>query len=142
MELARLTLPRRYASTRPGHAEPGIFAENLRIEEVVVDSPINDVHALQSFRRAHENFAIFRDEIAPFDDLDSHGAGEKRMLEVSGVINAGREQNHGRFSRARRRDVVQHVQQFLAVIFHRPHAMFREKIRENTASSTCRFSST
>ncbi len=99
----------------------------MRIEEVIVDPAINHIDRLQAFGRPHVDLAVLRDEIAPFHDLDPHRAREKRVLEVSRVVSPGREQHDRRFGLPVRGDVTQDVEQFLAVIFHRPHAVLREQ---------------
>ena len=80
------------------HAEARVFPEDLRIKEVVIDSAINDIDRLQTLRRAHENLAVMCDQIAAFDDFDSHRAREKRMLEVGRIVNSRCEQHDGRLA--------------------------------------------
>src|SRR5450432_3855779 len=53
------------------------------------------------------------------------------MLEVSGIVSAGREQDDGRIVFSARADETQDVEQFLRVIFHRPHAVLPEQHRED-----------
>ena len=104
---ADISIPVRFHQT--GHAQARVFPKNLRIEEIVVDPAVDHVHRLEPLGGAHENLAILRDEVAPFHDLDAHRAGEERVLEVGRVVNARREEDHGRFALSVRRDIAQHV---------------------------------
>ncbi len=38
-----------------GHAKHRILAEHRRVDEIIVNAPVNDMHRLQPFRRAHEH---------------------------------------------------------------------------------------
>ena len=69
-----------------GHAEQAVLAEGERVEEVVVDAPVDDVDALHAPRRAVEDAVAVDDEIARLDDLDAHLAAEERVLEVRRVV--------------------------------------------------------
>src|SRR5438876_8323418 len=55
------------------------------------------------------------------------------MLKISGIVNARRQQHDGGVLFSGGRDVSKNVEQFLAVIFHRPDPMLGEEIWKNTA---------
>src|SRR5438874_3994249 len=55
------------------------------------------------------------------------------MLEISGVVDARRQQHDCRILFPCRRDVSKNVEQFLAVIFHRPDPVLGKEIWKNTA---------
>ena len=74
---------------QPRHAEQAVGPEGERVEEVVVDAPVDDVDALQPARRAHEDAVPVDDEVARLDELDAHLPREERVLEVRRVVDAG-----------------------------------------------------
>ena len=76
-----------------GAAERGVGAEDERIDEVVVDAAVDDVDALEAVGGAHVDDVVVGDEVAAFDQLDAHLAGEVGVLEVGGVEDAGGEQD-------------------------------------------------
>ena len=45
-------------------------------------------------RGAHGHDVVVDHEVAALDELDTHLAGEERVLEVGGVEDAGREHDH------------------------------------------------
>ncbi len=70
----------RFHDTR--NAEHGIGTEDLRVDEVVVDPPVDDIHPLGAFCGALVNGAVRNEEIASFDQLDPHLSGQKRVFEI------------------------------------------------------------
>ena len=87
----------RHVARGPGahqarHAERGILAEHLRVEEVVVDAPVDHVHARPAAHRLHVDavVTIYR-EVAALDQLAAHLPREVGVLEVRRVVDAGRE---------------------------------------------------
>ena len=65
-----------------GHTEHRVFAERQRVQKIVVDATIDDMHALRTLGRAHENRVVLNEKIDSLDQLDAHLLGQKRMLEV------------------------------------------------------------
>src|SRR5205823_12708129 len=55
------------------------------------------------------------------------------MLEISEVVDARRQQHDRRILFSGGRDVSKNVEQFLAVIFHRPDPVLRKEIWKNSA---------
>jgi uncharacterized circularly permuted ATP-grasp superfamily protein len=78
------------------------------------------MHRLQSFGRAHEDVFIAHEQVAAFDNFDPHLACEVSVLEIGAVIRAWSQQHHAGICDARGSDVLQHLEQFLRVMFHRP----------------------
>ena len=115
----------------PGHAERRVGAERQRIEEVVVDAPIDHVHAAQAIGRAHVDDVVVDEEVAAFDQLDAHLPREKRVLEVGGVEDAGREHHDRRFGVLRRRERAQRREQRLTVVIDRLDLVVLEQLRED-----------
>ena len=74
-----------------------------RIEVLVVDASVDDVHGLVTARRAHEHVIVAAVQVAALDELDTHLAGEERMLEVRRIVNARREDDNSGVAHARRR---------------------------------------
>ena len=70
-----------------------VATEAERIEEVVVNTAIDDVDALQARRGAHVDDVVVDEQVASFDQFDAHLLGEKGVLEIGGVEDTRREQN-------------------------------------------------
>ena len=64
-----------------------------RVEEVVVDAPVDDVDALQPRVVRMKTRSSLHDEIAALDDLDAHLAGEEASARSRRSCNARREQH-------------------------------------------------
>jgi hypothetical protein len=90
---------------------------------------------LQSLGRAHEDARVAHHQVAAFDNFDAHLPRQIGVLEIGAVVGAGRQQDDGGIGHARRRDVLQHLQQFLRD--NDPPAARRcaRTCRENCASS-------
>ena len=78
------------------HAQVRIAAETERIEKVVVDAPVDHIHALQSGGGAHVDDVVVHQQIAAFDQLDAHLLRQKRVFEVCRIEYARRQQHHRR----------------------------------------------
>jgi hypothetical protein len=72
------------------NSQQRVRSERLRIQEIVVDAAIEDIHALQAFGRAHHNQAISYNQVAAFNQFDPHEFREERMFEIGGVVNTWR----------------------------------------------------
>ena len=106
-----------------GHAEQAVGAEDLGIEEIVVDPAVDDVHALRAARRFEEDLLVVDEQVRPQDQLDAHVPGEEAVLEVSGVVRPGREQyDAGRVAGLRRGDAQQGFAQPLRIILDAANA--------------------
>ena len=108
--------------------------KTVGIEEVVVDPAIDHIHPLQALGRLHADDVVLHHEILAHDDLDAHRAGEEGVLEIGGVVDAGREQHDRRLVRietVRRGDVAQEIEQLLAVVTDRAHFVPGEELAEN-----------
>jgi hypothetical protein len=75
-------VPRRPGSQETAYAEEAVRTKRLRIEEGIVDPPINDVHALEAARRTEEDFVVIDAEIGAVHELEAHRAREEGVLEV------------------------------------------------------------
>ena len=104
-----------------GHAEERVFAENERIEEVVVDAAVDHVHLLEAGGGAHEDTAIFEQQIATFDDGHAHLLREVAVLEVGAVVHAWREHDDVWINDAGRCEMGQGLAQHRAVGIHGTH---------------------
>jgi hypothetical protein len=71
---------------------------------------------------------VGHNQIAAFDNLDPHLPRQVSVLEIGAVVSPWRQQDDGGIRHARRRDVLQHFQQFLRVIIDRPHADLLEHV--------------
>ena len=81
---------------------------------------------------AHVDLVVFHDEIAALDDLDAHLAGEKAVLEVGGVVDAGREQHDGGVGHVDRGQMQEEIEQVVGVVLNRAHAVVAQHVGENT----------
>ena len=119
------------ARHQAGHAERGIGAEGERIEEVVVDAAIDHVDALGPLGGAHEDELVLDEQVAPLDQLDAELVGQEGMLVIGRVVDAGREQHHGRIGvGGGRGDRFQGRQQLVRIVLDRRHAVAGEQLRE------------
>ena len=89
--LAIVTLPARAALTMPGAAEHRVGPELHRVEEVVVDAPVDRRRPAARRRSCACRRVVAADQVAALDQLDAHLPGQERVLEVGGVVDAGRE---------------------------------------------------
>ena len=71
-----------------GNAEHRVGAELERVDEVVVEAPVDGVHAAQPGGRAHVEDLVAHDEVGGLDELDAHLAREEGVLEVGRVQRA------------------------------------------------------
>ena len=62
--------------------ERRIGAKSQRVDEIVVNAAIDDVHAPQSGSGAHVNEIIVHHEIAALDQFDAHLAGQECVFEI------------------------------------------------------------
>src|SRR6266404_1642508 len=99
-----------------------IAPEGGGVEKIVVNSAVDDMDPLEALGRAHIDARIEHDQIAAFDDLDTHLARQIGVLEVGAVVRAWGQQGDGDVRDTRRGDVAQQLQQFGRVGIHRPHA--------------------
>ncbi len=129
--LAIVTRPARAAFTTPGMPEHAVGAQVDRVEEVVVDAPVDDVHGLRARRRAHPDGVVAAVEVATLDELDAHVPGQEGVLVVGGVVHAGSEHDDGRVPDVRRGRGPQRVEEPLGVLVHRPHAVVGEHLGEH-----------
>ncbi len=117
---------------QPRHAEQAVLPEGERVEEVVVDAPVDDVDALHATGRAVEDAVAMHDEIPRLDDLDAHLAPEERVLEVGGVVRAGREEDDARLApRRSRRHGAERLEQLAWILVDRAHAVAVEERGED-----------
>jgi hypothetical protein len=111
-----------------GDAEDGVAAEGEWVDEVVVDAAVDDVDAAQTGSRAHVDDVVVGDEIAAFDQLDSHLAGEIGVFVVGGVEDAGREQDDVRFGSAFGGERAQGSEQQLRVLLDGTNVVAAEEL--------------
>ena len=112
-----------------GYAQRAVGPEDQRIEEVVVDAAIDHVDALEPFGRAHIHDVALDDEVAALDQFDAELVGQKRVLVIGRVVDAGRQQHDRRLGgRGRRCDRFQRRQQLVRIILDRRHAIAREQL--------------
>ena len=87
------TFPAFQARKIPGTVLP----EDLRIQEGVVYSSVQDVNPNGTANRAQKQAVLIDEEVATLYQLDSHLVSQEAVLEIGRVVNAGRE--HGNHCR-------------------------------------------
>ena len=118
----------------PGTPRLESWRKQSGIEEVVVHAAIDYVDALQASGGPHVDDVVVHQEIAAFDEFDSHLLGKKCVLEIRGVENSGRQQDDLRFvprPRTGRGERPQRGQQCLRVVIDRAYSVVAEKRRED-----------
>ena len=78
-----------------GHSQGGLGVEHHRIQEGVVDAAVDHVHPLQPPGGAHGHNVVVHHQITALHQLHAHAAGQKGVLEVGRVEDAGGEHCHG-----------------------------------------------
>ena len=113
-----------------GHAEAGVGPEGLRIQKIVVDAPVDDVHRLEALGGAHHDDIVHHRQVAALDELHAHLLRQEGVLEIGRVVHAGGEHHHRGIVHPRRRQGLQHVQQAAGIVVHRAHLRHLEHLRE------------
>ena len=102
------------------HPESRVGTKRHRVEEIVVEPAIEHVDALQSLRRTRVQHRIVDHEILALDKVDTHLSGEKGMLVIGGVVQAGSQYRDARGSHRGSERCEDRVQP-LAVVRHLAH---------------------
>ena len=103
------------------HADEGTGAEGKRVEKIVVDAAVDDIHARQAVDGLHIDDIVDHHQIAAFHELDAHLLREEAMLEVCAVVEARGEQHDDRALAAAGREAAQYLDQFGRVVIDRQH---------------------
>lgn len=115
-----------------GHAESAVVIERDGVDEVVIDAPVDHADALTAFGGSGKDLVIFDDEVAPFDERDSHFAGEEGVLEVGGVVAArGEHDGKGVFAVVRS-DEGERIEEHLRVVADGPDGVAIEELGEGS----------
>ena len=113
------------------HAEHRVGTEHLGIEEVVVGALVDHVDATQPGGGAHVDAVAPLDEIGGLHEVDAHGAGEQRVLEVGAVVAAGGEDHDGGLlAGGVRGGGLQRGEQPARVLAHAAHGPVGEQLGE------------
>ena len=123
-----VTLPARLALIRPGTAEQRLLPEMHRVQELVVDPPVDHVHRLEPGGGPHHHPTGPADQVAALDQLDAHHPGQQGMLEVGGVVDTGGQHHHPRVTHPGRRGRAQRGQQPPRVAVHRTDPVVGEHL--------------
>ena len=107
---------------KPRHAQQRIGAERQRVYEVVIDAPVDYVHAPDAVGRPHVNEPVPREQVSALHQLRADFARQKHVLVERGVIDARRQQRDGRIRALSRRELSQRLQKRLPVALHLAHA--------------------
>lgn len=113
-----------------GAAEQRVTAEVHRVEELVVDAAVDDVHRLEAVGGAHHDPAATALQVASLDELDAHRARQQGVLEVGAVVDARRQHDDRRVGDAGRGRGPQRGEESLRVARDRPDPVVREGLRQ------------
>ncbi len=114
---------------QPGHTQCGVGFEGQRIEVIVVHAPVDHVHALEASGRAGINRVVVDDEVTPFDEIDGHLVGEKRVLVVGRVVDARGQEDDMGVGASLRCNLAQMRQQCSRILIDRAHMVALEQLR-------------
>jgi hypothetical protein len=101
-----------------------------RVDELVVDAPVDDVHRLLPRRRAHHHPVPDAEQVAALDQLNAHQPGQQRVLEIRRVGHAGGEHDDRRVGDRVRGGRAQGGEQPGRVVVHRAHPLLGEQAGE------------
>ncbi len=125
------TLPCPPRAHQTGHTQRAVLAEDLRIDEQVVDPPVDHVHPLETVDGAHvDALVVADDEVDAFHERRTDALGEERVLEVGRVVDARGEHGDRRLGHAVGRQRREHAVQLVGVRVDRKDALLREEIGE------------
>ena len=109
-----------------GHAEHGVRSERERINEVVIDTPINDIDFLRPLRGAHENGVVLNKQVDALNQLYPHLLCEERMFKVSRVEVSRRHQDDSRVVDTNGCGVAQGLEKHVWIVIDRANLLRRE----------------
>ena len=116
--------PHAVAGEQTRNAKDRIVAKRQRVQEFVVDAPIDHIHPLRAACRAHEHHAVVDEQVRSFDHLHAHAFGQERVLEVRRVVHARREEDYCRLVlHVLRSDRSKYIQQVLGVALDRSNVV-------------------
>ena len=94
----------RQARIRPGTPSTESGTEHFRIEEMIVDAPVDHIHAHQPVDGLHVDAVVVADhQVRPFHQIGTHLLRQIAVLEIGGVVDARRQHDdHRLVTRARR----------------------------------------
>ena len=102
-----------------------------RVEELVVDPPIHNIHPTLTFGRAHVDHVFAAGEVAALHQLDPHLTGQKGMLEIRRVKHPRRKHDHRRTPGMGRRSCSQCFEQIGGIAADGAHGMTAEQFRKH-----------
>jgi hypothetical protein len=114
-----------------GHPQHRVGAELQRIQERVVDAPIDDVDLALTLGGAHVHLVVSTKQVAAFHELDAHLTGQQRMLEIRRVRHPWSKDDDGGIGLVGGRGVAQRAQQVRRVVVDGAHPVGGEQVREN-----------
>ena len=113
-----------------GASERGIFPENLRIEKIIIDAPVDHVDAFRAARRAHVDELVPGEQVLSLHQFDAHLLRQKRVFEIGAVVHAGREDHHRRLGGGGRAGRTQGFQQQVGIVGYRRDPVCAEELGE------------
>ena len=91
-------MPARAALTQPATPSTDSGRNCSGSRKVVVDAPVDDVDRPLALGGAHVHLVVAAEQVAAFDQLDTHLPGQQRMLEVRRVVHPRGQHHDGRSS--------------------------------------------
>ena len=118
---------------QPRNSQHGIGPKHQRVQEIIVDTPVDDIDPLRALGGAHEHRLVAHEQILPFHRRCPSAAPGRRVR--SSVRCKLRGQQHQWIGDARGA-MPQAIQEHIGVMIDRCDAM-PEKSSERAASSSC-----
>ncbi len=121
--------PRRVDHT--GAADQRLGAELQRVEVVVVDAPVDDVHRHLALGRAQEDVGAMAHEVPALHQVHTHQAGQERVLVEGGVVHARRQHHDRRVLHRCRRGPPQRADEVGRVVGHHLNGLAPEQLGQH-----------
>jgi hypothetical protein len=80
----------------PGHARGARRAQLDRVHRRIRQPAVDDVDAVQAAERPQPQPALANDEVGGLDEVEPEQPGERRVLDISGVVDAAGQQHDAR----------------------------------------------
>ena len=113
-----------------GNAEQRIAPEGNRVEPLVRDAAVDDLHLFQTGNSFQKNRIVEHQKISSLNKRNAHPARQKAMLGINRTSGTGRKQHDGRFRHPGQR--TQHFQNIGRGIGDRVDGGLLKRLRNDT----------
>src|SRR4029077_14508383 len=134
--IGKRNIPGPVSIEQSSHAEDRLRSERQRIDEVVVDTAVDDIYPAEARGRAHVDNIVMRDQIPSLDKFDPHLAGQICVLEVRRVENPWTQQDDRGLGPPVGRQRAQSIQERLGVMLDRAYSIPLKQLRKDSLHDT------